>query len=166
MAIGARFRVLVPVDFSDGSLQALDLGASIARKLDADVAILSVVEPPERDPAFFMSFTNRDCISESLRCRLEDRLRTLVRSVPWSGRAPTVLVRSGAAVDEILGAARAEKANLIVMGTHGRRGLVRALLGSVAEEVIRRGPCPVLVVRERVPHPEQGLPVLVAAAVH
>jgi universal stress protein A len=141
-------RILAPVDFSDASLEAVDVAAGMAYAMKAELILLAVSPGPAHDPAYAAAITNRRCVEESLRCLFQDRLRTLVTSAPWpGGEPPRVLVRQGRPAREILGVAREERADLIVMGTHGRRGLARMVLGSVTEEVLRLAPCPVLAVR-------------------
>ncbi len=78
---------------------------------------------------------------------MEKSLGEWTAAAGTSGLGARWLVRSGVPHAEIAAAARQERADLIVMGTHGRSGLDRALLGSVADRVIRLGPCPVVSVR-------------------
>lgn len=148
-------RILVPIDFSNASLEALDMGASMARQMQAELIVLTVAQWPDQDPAYYTSYADKRCVEESLQCLFSDRLQTMIRSAPWAEeRMPRIVVRQGKANEEILRVAEEERVDLIVMGTHGRRGVGRMLLGSVTEDVIRRAAYPVLAVREGTCHPQ------------
>jgi len=139
-------RILVPTDFSKGSEAALAYAQVFAARFEADVVLLHVVEPqrPLRElPGLPFDASGG---SAGLARAAEERLSHLARAMERGGRWPKTAVRLGSEDEEILAAAREEQAGLIVMGTHGRTGLGRALLGSVAERVVRRAPCPVLTV--------------------
>ena len=143
-------RILVAHDLSEASDDALRAAVEMARKHDAGLTIfhvyaIPVLPMPEgyvlQTPATVMEIQR--IVHDGLalaKARAEalgmDRVET--QAVP------------GAAADEIVHYAREHRHDLIVMGTHGRKGLVRMLLGSVAEAVIRRAPCPVLTVHPSV----------------
>lgn len=138
--------ILVPVDFSGHSEAALDYAVELAGKLDAKLYILHVVGipvigAPELGAALAPSVI--DSIvhdSEAALAKLADARRS-------QAQIAGTLLRTGDARDVILHTAEQVAADLIVMGTHGRRGVRRALLGSVAESVVRMSPCPVLMIR-------------------
>jgi len=138
--------ILVPTDLSDGAEEALDFALELAGRLGATVHLLNVIGIPALGvPELGVALTSNviDGMVRDNQVALEklaDRKR---------GGAPIgeVLLRTGDARDAICQAAKEVHADLIVMGTHGRRGVTRALLGSVTESVIRQSPCPVLTVR-------------------
>jgi nucleotide-binding universal stress UspA family protein len=135
--------ILVPTDFSASSEQALDYALELAAKLDARVHLLSVVGVPSYGVSELGVGVTAPLI-EDLITDHQDSLDEVVRTK--QGIAQT-LVRAGDARDVILQTVEEVGADLIVMGTHGRRGISRALLGSVAEMVVRTSPVPVLTVR-------------------
>jgi nucleotide-binding universal stress UspA family protein len=126
--------LLCPVDFSEPSAEALRYAAALTSVVNGKLTILHVrPASPSRDaggPA-------------------EGNLDTFVSTVIDSGAAVEILERSGDPVTEILHAAAAIASDVIVMGTHGRSGLQRLLLGSVAERVLRQSTVPVLAVPQR-----------------
>jgi nucleotide-binding universal stress UspA family protein len=133
--------VVHPTDFSERSDFAFRLACSLAHDYGARLVVLHVAEPPMAvategvlipPPAFDL---------EPLRARLQ-QLRPSDSKVPVEHR----LVQGDAAT-EILRVAGEAKCDLIVMGTHGRTGLGRLLMGSVAEQVVRKASCPVLTVK-------------------
>jgi nucleotide-binding universal stress UspA family protein len=137
-------RILVPVDFSDCSLDALEYGAFVAQRSKASVKILHVLEPVSYGLDFTLSHREK---RESIRIAYTKRLSELASALAIAGVPSEFLIVGGLPTDSILDAARTQPADLIVMGTHGRRGLSHALFGSIAESVLRKSSCPVLTVR-------------------
>ena len=137
--------ILVPTDFSACSEQALDYALEVAAKLDARVHLLSVIGVPTYGVAELGVGITAPMI-DNLIADNQTALDQVARDK--KGIAQT-LVRVGDARDVILRTAEELTADLIVMGTHGRRGISRALLGSVAEMIVRTSPVPVLTVRGR-----------------
>jgi nucleotide-binding universal stress UspA family protein len=139
--------ILVPTDFSEGAKAALDYAVALAAKLDARITLLNVVAVPLIGvPEVGVAYT-----ADVLKSLLEGNQQLLDKLVADNtGKAafgPTLL-ETGDARAQIEAAAEKLGADLIVMGTHGRRGVKRMLLGSVAEMVVRVAPCPVLLVRQ------------------
>lgn len=135
--------ILVPTDFSPCSEQALDYAIEIAGKLGAKVHLLSVIGIPSYGvPELGVGLTAT--MMDNMVTDTQRALDQMKRDRP--GVAQT-WVRAGDARDVILQTAEELPADLIVMGTHGRRGISRALLGSVAEMIVRTSPVPVLTVR-------------------
>ncbi len=135
-------RIVFPTDFSERSQPALELATSLARDSGATLVVVHVQEPPI-DPVAAAGLA----LSE-LRLAPEVVLEELHRVVPTDPAVPVehhLLV--GIPAKEIVRFADKTDADLIVMGTHGRRGLAHLLMGSVAEAVVRRANCPVLTVR-------------------
>ncbi|MGE0469086.1 MAG: universal stress protein [Nitrospira sp.] len=137
-------RILVPVDFSDCSLDALEYGALVAQRSKASVKILHVLEPVSYGLDFTLPHREK---REAIRVAYTKRLLELVSALATAGVPSESLIVGGLPTDSILDAARTQPADLIVMGTHGRRGLSHALFGSIAESVLRKSSCPVLTVR-------------------
>jgi universal stress protein A len=138
--------ILVPVDFSDCSKKALQYALPIARQFGAKITLLHVVQ------LNYLLGTEFATIDFS---RVEKDMRTqaeaeLARMAGVDETIPcTPLVRVGQPVEEIAQTARKQKTDIIILSTHGRTGLRHMLLGSVAENVVRHAPCPVLIVREQ-----------------
>lgn len=137
--------ILHPTDFSKSSQNALEVAGSLAAAQGARLIVLHIlqgVEPPEwidqRMPGEFP--WTEDCHTI-----LEQSLRSVRQSSPGLRIESRVL--EGIPSEEILRVAESESCDLIVMGTHGRAGLARDLMGSVTEEVMRKSRCPVLTVK-------------------
>jgi nucleotide-binding universal stress UspA family protein/dienelactone hydrolase len=131
--------ILHPTDFSESSEAAFQFACSLARDYGARVVVLHAFEPPTGVEADAYRAARE--IDDELATRLHE-VRPIDRSVEVEHR-----LVEGAAADAILRAAEAGKCDLIVMGTRGRSGLRRAILGSVAEKVTRNAACPVMTVR-------------------
>ena len=140
-------RMLVPLDFSDCFLEAAEYAVMIAKRTQARIRLLHVLEPVSYGLDFTLSpIAPRDDMRE----RITTRLKGLVSTITPEQVSADFEVRGGLPADSILESARDEPADLIIMGTHGRRGLSHVLWGSVAESVLRKSHCPVLTVRS--PH--------------
>ena len=139
-------RILVPVDFAPPSEAAVETAVALARRFGAILSIvhvLDVASPPYVEGATLAAL-RRDSAA-----RLRDVERKVALAAMRADRPPRwrVLLREGATAREILRTAQADRTDLIVIGSHARRGLSRFFLGSTAEEVIRRATCPVVVVK-------------------
>lgn len=137
-------RILVPVDFSDCSLEAVEYAALMAERHRASLTLLHVLEPVSYGLDFTLLHGGK---REEMRERSTARLGDLTRALAGAGIPADSQVRGGTPFESILDSAKTIPADLIVMGTHGRRGLSHALCGSVAEAVLRQSHCPVLTVR-------------------
>jgi nucleotide-binding universal stress UspA family protein len=135
--------ILVPTDFSEGADHALDYACDLAAKLGATIHVVNALGAalPELNVAMTESMI------EKLLGGHHAALEKLAEPRRARAKFGTLLVRAGDARDAILATARDVGADLIVMGTHGRRGFSRLMLGSVTEGVVRRAECPVLAVR-------------------
>jgi nucleotide-binding universal stress UspA family protein len=140
-------RILLPVDFSEPSRKALQYARSFARQFNAEVLLLHVVEivPVPAPMVLVQDTVTQGKVHEEAAKRLSEWRKEL---------APEVSVRAvvSEALDaprQILAAATENNVDLIILGTHGRTGLAHLFVGSTAEKVVRRAPCPVLIVRER-----------------
>ena len=138
-------KILVPTDFSDCSQAAVRHGLELARAFDATLHLLHVVGDPDT-AAWIHGFPIP--AREILEHFQEEARRRLLAPVEDSDRTRVVVsCPIGAPATEIVRHARDESIDLIVMGTHGRGFVAHVLIGSVAERVVRRAPCPVLTVR-------------------
>lgn len=145
--------ILVPTDFSEGSREAVRYAHDLAVRLGATLHVLHVVENPFAPGAFMEMYALpapdyfRD-LEEQAEARLEASLSAEDKQL-----VPVVLTtRTGVPATEILLRAEEEPLiDLIVMSTHGRGGVARLVMGSVADKVLRAAPCPVLTMRE---HPD------------
>lgn len=140
-----RFRhILVPVDFEPSSQRALEVGVDLAHKFDAKLTLFHAWELPAYSYAnFYVSGDLWSALEEAAKKQLGETLAEVRKRAP---QADSVLV-CGPAGFEILKAVERENVDLVVMGTHGRHGLRRVFLGSVAEKVVRGSSVPVLTVR-------------------
>jgi universal stress protein A len=144
-------RILVPIDFSPSSQEALDYAAFLAGAVGATLEVLHVWESGGNvgpDALSVMPGAPRPAGWEQTRAELRQEVQRFIERMPPRPVAVGVRVEAGSPVEAILAAVRATGADLVVMGTHGRSGLTRLLLGSVAEEVLRRASCPVLTIRQ------------------
>jgi nucleotide-binding universal stress UspA family protein len=139
--------IVCPIDFSEFSIRAYRYALSVAEHYRARLVALNIVEMsryPYADYAASAGDYAEFC--RTLREGGDEQLREFVKKHTHRGIQRELVVREGAAPDCILTFVQTHKADLIVMGTHGRRGYDRLVLGSVTNRVIRRTPCPVLAV--------------------
>lgn len=137
--------ILVPTDFGEAATRAVDYAVELARPLGADIVLLHTFELP------LIGFPDGAMVATAeLTSRIvaaaQEALDKEVASRKDAGVPIRAVLRQGDAWQMVLASAKEAGANLIVMGTHGRRGLPRALIGSVAEKVVRTAPVPVLIV--------------------
>lgn len=141
--------ILVPTDFSDCSRRAFSYACELSGKFDAKLLLLHVIEPPSvslmPDGAYVPPAY--DEIEDSRAVR--DELNRWLVGPPADQCNAGFDIRIGTPVLEILSYAKQRAADLIVLGTHGRTGIAHLLIGSVAENVVRKSECPVLTVPER-----------------
>jgi nucleotide-binding universal stress UspA family protein len=136
--------LLVPVDFSSPSLDALEYAIQVVDRFGAKLTVLHVLEPIYYDLEWGLGRIEQEV---QKRTHWEAQLDGLAQVVRERGLAAGSVVLGGIPSESIVTHARGHGCDLIVMGTHGRRGLTRLRYGSVAESVLRQAPCPVLTVR-------------------
>jgi nucleotide-binding universal stress UspA family protein len=143
-------RILCPIDFSEFSVLAYDYAQSLAWHYRASLLLEHVTESvPPMYP--YYAFPNAYVeISQQLRAHGEQQLQEFAKTHIRHGVQPECSVHEGAAANVILDLTEAQAVSLIVMGTHGLRGIERAMLGSVTDKVLRKAHCPVLAVRKPV----------------
>lgn len=141
-------RIVLPTDFSENARQAGRYAVALAERFGAELHLLHVMQDlvavaPE--PGLMAPITS-DAIVE--RTHAAEQLLAKLPEPDWGSPASVVrATRVGPPFLEIVRYARETDADLIVLGTHGRSGLAHILMGSVAERVVRKAPCPVLTVR-------------------
>jgi nucleotide-binding universal stress UspA family protein len=132
-------QILVPFDWAESSHLAFQLAASLAREYGAQLSVLYAVPLPVvaygPPPENYLLH-----LREELCCMKPSDPKTCVKYLLVEGPAATAILQT----------ATETHCDLIVMGTHGRTGLKRLLMGSVAEEVVRKAPCPVMIVKNQV----------------
>ncbi|HWB12148.1 MAG TPA: universal stress protein [Gemmataceae bacterium] len=168
-----RFQAIgVATDFSETAGLALSYGAAVARQFESELHVLHVLHEPgfsalhpsfaaceELARAYFNKLKegrakgeggHEDPAQEFLECverETNDRLRALVSSPLLAGLHIQMAIRYGSPVDEISQYVRQNRIELLVLGTHGHTTINHFIIGSVAERVVRKSPCPVLTVR-------------------
>jgi nucleotide-binding universal stress UspA family protein len=153
-------RILCPIDFSDFSRRAFDHALAIARWYDSTIRLLHVsgIQP-------VVAYAPGSAVLPSVLLTEQDRetLRADMKRFAETGAGANVPVEfdiaEGSAAAEILATAEAIPADLLVVGTHGRSGFDRLMLGSVAEKVLRKAGCPVLTVPPHAPDTPRDQPV-------
>jgi nucleotide-binding universal stress UspA family protein len=142
-------RILAPTDFSSFSEVGLRAAAELAHRVGARLTLLHVMTEGELE-ALASAHVPRhpvDLIYQDLEGALMDHYRRIVPAELRRDLSAEPVVAVGIAALEIVRTARLKDADMVVMGTHGRTGLARMVMGSVTEQVVRRAPCPVLTVR-------------------
>jgi nucleotide-binding universal stress UspA family protein len=147
--------ILVPVDFSETSNRALDQAVGLARRLGATIILLLVVEPADfvLPGELYGPAVDLAPLLQAQRRSGRTRLQGLKAKVDDAGVTCVLSLRTGAPEQVIVQEAKKRKADLIVMGTHGRTGISHLVMGSVAERVVRTSGCPVLTVHGTVSKP-------------
>jgi len=142
-------KILFPTDFSPYGQEALRWATSLARDTGATLIIVHVEEPP-------MAYGGGEMYLGAEEGDREELRKTLVKVLPTDAKIPfqhKLLV--GDPATAVVEVAEQEGADFIVMGTHGRSGLSRLLMGSVAEAIVRKAKCPVLTVKHPGPLPTE-----------
>lgn len=140
-------KILFPIDFSEGSMNALDYAISLSKEYNAKLYLLHVVHDISMTAGWQVPHIRVDELyrdmEEGARKEIEKCCMEELRELKNIEK----IVLRGIPDEEILKVSRKEKIDLIVIGTHGRTGIDRLLFGSTAEKVVRKAPCPVLSVR-------------------
>ena len=137
-------RILNPVDFEENSIRAVEVAAEFARQNEGTVVLLHVVPTfvqPTELPRYLPAYSAEENVARE---QLEQIARKYLRGVEYE-----LVTDLGSPATAILKVATTLSADVIVMATHGRTGFSRAYFGSVAEDVLREAPCPVLTLHHR-----------------
>ena len=138
-------KILIPIDGSDYSIRAAEFGISVAKLLKAEVTVIYVVDTIVLDQ--IGKVTERTDAERELKGDGERYLKYVKIMAEKAGVSISALLAEGRPFEQITHLAKGLHIDLIVMGTFGRRGAERILIGSVAERVIEYSTCPVLVVK-------------------
>ena len=143
-------RILVPTDFSDSAKVALTYAVAMVERFDASIHLLHVVETITGPSTLPWTRGHTEELDRAVAEGAWNDLNSVLSRDDCARLHATLSLEWGTPFVEIIRYARAHDVDLITMGTHGRGGITQLLLGSVAENVVRSSPCPVLTVR----HPE------------
>lgn len=142
--------ILVPTDFSEYSKGTLPYAVDFAHKYGAKITLMHIFDEELLSPIFFEA----GGVAQEYYNRLQDRLEAAVDdfldAIDMEGVEFEAMLGNGTPYVEIIKYARENGMDLIMVSTHGRTGLAHAFLGSTAEKIIRKAPCPVMVIR----HPD------------
>lgn len=139
-------RILVPVDFSENSKKALRYAIPLALQFKASITVMYVVEPAVFPSDFGFGQMSFPDVEKEMHEKAEQELQQLITNLNTSAIMKAE-VKSGIPFVEVTTYADQEHIDLIILATHGRTGVEHILFGSTAEKIIRKAPCPVLVVR-------------------
>lgn len=141
-------RILYASDFSRASGRAFTTALALAKTTQARLTILNVIVPlTPLVPEQYIDSATLERLDAQTRHWSQRRLNKLAEKAKRADTRATMLLREGAAAEQIVRAARSLRADLIVVGTHGRRGFSKFFLGSVAERVVSTASCPVVTVK-------------------
>jgi len=145
---GLFYRIVVPTDFSTCAEEAWGLAQRLAAAFGSELVLVHVLVEASlfEEGPFSMDRTRH--VYAAARKWAEESLEEWAGKAQGKGLKVRHVLRTGVPYREVVAVATDELADLVLMGTHGRGGINRALLGSVADRVIRLAPCPVLTVRE------------------
>ncbi len=135
-------RILVPIDFSEHSKNALKYAVPFAKQFGAEIILVYVVEPTVYPADFSFGQFGFPNVEDEFRSRGEEQLAGLIEKEIRKEVKARKLVLTGKAFIEIIKTAREEEVDLIIIATHGHSGVEHMLFGSTAEKVVRKAPCP------------------------
>jgi nucleotide-binding universal stress UspA family protein len=138
-------KILIPTDGSDYSMRAAEYGISIAKMLDAQIMVVYVIDEVVLDQ--FSKVTERENVEQELKQDGQRYIKYILGLAEKEGVKDGSLLAKGTPFEQIVNLAKELNMDLIVMGTYGRKGAEKVLIGSVAERVIEYSPCPVLVIK-------------------
>ena len=141
--------ILYPTDFSEDARHACPYVIDLAKKFGARVILIHVVPAPTYAVSYEIA-VDTSTLDEEMRKSAQTRIEKLAGEFAAEGIECDAVIEVGGAFVEIIKTARDREADLIVLATHGLGALKHMLLGSTAEKVVRKAPCPVLTIR----HPE------------
>lgn len=140
--------IVCPVDFSEYTEGILRYAVSIAKKYDARLHLLHVIPNLNYFTPYesFLTPENLVLIEKNIEKEIEKDFEKIVKNIDMPVKK---IIKTGVTFVEIIDYVKEENIDLVVMGTHGRSGIEHILIGSVAEKILRRSPCPVLTVRPK-----------------
>lgn len=138
--------IIFPTDFSENSEHAFECAFTLAKQFNARLVIMHVINEPVDLRGFYVPHVSFEKLEEEITVAAEKMMEKFCRTKIKDFTNYASHIVSGIPYDEIIKKAEEEKASLIVMGTHGRRGIDHFLFGSTAERVVRNAKCPVMTV--------------------
>ena len=156
---GPPRRILCTIDFSEASVAAVSEAVALARAWHAEITVLFVV------PGSVPTRASRPQLPEGVSSAVTEDVEALLAPARAAGIAVRVCLKTGWPAQEILEVARRTAPDVIVMGTHGRGGIKRRVLGSVTAEILRNAMCPVLTIGRRRTEPGRPVPARTDAVV-
>ncbi len=139
-------RILCPIDFSDASPKVADYAATLARSAGAEIMAVYVAPEMNRYAKMYVAPNMIDTLEQDIVKGAEDKMESFLKK-DFAGLKASGKVVIGYAPEAIVDLARALDADMIVMGSHGRKAIDRIIFGSVAEKVVKTSPVPVMTVR-------------------
>ena len=141
-------KILYPIDFSEYTEEITSYAVSIAKKYDSELHLLHVIPNLSYFTPYesFMTPENIVAIERNIEKEIEKDFDNVLRKIDIPAKK---VIKTGVTFVEIIGYIKEEGIDLVVMGTHGRSGIEHILIGSVAEKVVRKAPCPVMTVRPK-----------------
>ncbi|MHC4268471.1 MAG: universal stress protein [Planctomycetota bacterium] len=149
MRFFANKRVLVATDFSEYSKVAFDICLGASRCMNAELYILHTIEKLPHDYRHLLSSNVHDDMKQKLEKEAVDKIRAMLPAERKDSDGIVPMVRFGKPFLEIIKVAKEKNVDLLAIGTHGRGGVDRLILGGVAERIVRKADCPVMVIRSR-----------------
>jgi nucleotide-binding universal stress UspA family protein len=143
-------KILVPTDFSETSRYAFQYAIEFAKSFGAELEIVHVIFDESQIVAFYLPQVTFQNLDQELEESAKKQMEQFIDAYPELKSIPhNVKLLKGTAFIEIINEAKEYKADLIIIGTHGRTGLEHVLFGSTAEKVVRKAPCPVLTIKPK-----------------
>lgn len=141
-------KIVCPVDFSEFTDEIVAYAVSIAKKFDAELHLFHVIPNLNYFTPYesFLTPENLVAIEKNIGAEVDGDFNKVIKKIDIPVKKIT---KTGVTFVEIIDYVKAEGIDLIVMGTHGRSGIEHILIGSVAEKVVRKAPCPVLTIRPK-----------------
>ncbi|HEX2966902.1 MAG TPA: universal stress protein [Syntrophorhabdaceae bacterium] len=141
-------KILCPVDFSEFTDEILEYALDIARKYDSELHLIHIIPNLNYFTPYESFFTpeNLVVVEKNMEAEVNRDFETLIAKMNFPVKK---VIRNGTAFIEIIDYVKSESIDLVILGTHGRSGLEHVLIGSVAEKVVRKSPCPVLTIRPK-----------------
>jgi len=140
-------KILFATDFSESSDYAVDYALTLAKKFQARLIIIHVINEPVDLRGFYVPHVSFENLEKEVEEGAEKMMQKFCRIQLGDFTEYESVIVPGIPYEEILKKADAENASMIVMGTHGRAGIDHLLFGSTAERVVRKAKCPVMTVR-------------------
>lgn len=141
-------KILCPIDFSEFTDEILEYALDITKKFNAELHLIHVIPNLNYFTPYESFFTpeNLIVVEQNLETEVNKDFDNVMKKIDIPVKK---IIKTGAAFVEIIDYVKSESIDLVIMGTHGRTGIEHILIGSVAEKVVRKSPCPVLTIRPK-----------------